>query len=262
VIKVTEGDLKIRNISVASSAGGFSSQSVSWLSKDDTTTMSFDIDKASTVPSVISISSVGTKLDRTVPLTNKESVKLVVWGTAVAENYGLSDKDGNKWHSGFDTPGEIVPYVNVVSSDVGSALQNEVEFLIGETFFTVNGRTFTMDVAPYISKASNSTLVPARYLGNSLGIPDTAIVFDDSTKTATFVTQTLVISFQLNNAKMTVNGAEIPMLSPDGLAVAAEIKDSRIFIPLRAFAVALGVTVDWEADTQTAIFNKGANGIR
>jgi hypothetical protein len=58
---------------------------------------------------------------------------------------------------------------------------------------------------------------------------------------------------------MTINGASITMLSPDGLLVVPEIKNDRMYIPFRHLGIAFGVIVDWEADTQTAIFNKGAN---
>ncbi|MDR1640266.1 MAG: copper amine oxidase N-terminal domain-containing protein, partial [Clostridiales bacterium] len=150
-------------------------------------------------------------------------------------------------------------YINVVSTapDQSGILSNEVKFFIGEAYYTVTGTTVSMDVAPYISTLSNSTLVPARFLGNSLGIDDSAITWDDVTKTATFIAPSKVIQFQLNNSNMIINGTSVPMLSPDGKPVTAEIKDSRIFVPLRAFGIALGVSVDWEADTQTAIYNKG-----
>ena len=35
----------------------------------------------------------------------------------------------------------------------------------------------------------------------------------------------------------------------------AEIKDNRMFVPFRGLGYAIGVPVDWDAETKTAIFN-------
>ncbi|MDR1538719.1 MAG: copper amine oxidase N-terminal domain-containing protein [Clostridiales bacterium] len=263
-IKVTSGDLKIKNIST-SGIGGFTSQSESWLSSGTSgSTLSFDIEKESTVASTITIANAAVQLDRTVPVTNKESLRAVIWGTAIAENYGLVDdaEHGNRvWRADFNTVGEIVPYINVISAaeDQPGILTQEVKFVIGEAFYSVNGVTYSMEAASYISTVSNSTMVPARFLGNALGIRNDSITWDDVSKTATFLAPSKVIQFQLNNSNMIVDGVAVPMVSPDGKAVAAEIKNDRIYIPMRAFGYALGVSVDWDAATSTAIYNKGAN---
>ena len=49
---------------------------------------------------------------------------------------------------------------------------------------------------------------------------------------------------------MTINNN--PQIMENG--VKAEIKDSRMFIPFRALGRALGVQVDWNAETKTAIY--------
>ena len=51
---------------------------------------------------------------------------------------------------------------------------------------------------------------------------------------------------------MVVDGTPIPM----EYGVVAEITDSRMFVPFRALGQALGVPVDWDAETRTAIYNK------
>ncbi|MCL2337741.1 MAG: hypothetical protein FWC60_10000, partial [Firmicutes bacterium] len=92
-IAVTSGDLKLKNI-IAAGQGGFTSQSRSWLDNrsyavssnviggDGAGSISFDIDRESTVASTITISNVAVKLDRTIPVTNKNAYQVVVWGTA------------------------------------------------------------------------------------------------------------------------------------------------------------------------------------
>jgi hypothetical protein len=259
-IDVTGGDIKIKNI-LTNKLGGFTTQSGSTLNNTQSGTIAFDIDKQSTTASTVTISGIGVKVDRTVPVTNKESYRAVVWGTAIAENYGIRDPHGNVWKSSFDTPGELVPYVNIVSSadDVTGILTQEVRVTIGQTYYTVNGKTFTMDAAAYISTASNSTMVPVRFVANALGISDNAIVWDDSTKTATIFAKETTVQFTLGKTAMIVNGVSVNMLSPDNLPVAAEIKADRMYLPFRAIGNAFGVPVTWDATTSTAIYNEGAN---
>ena len=50
---------------------------------------------------------------------------------------------------------------------------------------------------------------------------------------------------------MIVNGKQIQMDN----GVNAEIKDNRMYIPFRALGNALGVKVDWDAESKTAIFS-------
>ena len=264
-VAVTSGDLRIKNV-VAAGQGGFTSQSKSWL--DTTTgtgTMSFDIDRVSTVASTITISNVAVKLDRTVPVTNKSAYQAVVWGTAIAENYGLVDNIGRTWKADFNTAGTFLPYINVISApnDKPEVLSQEVRVTIGENYYTVNGQTYSMDAAAYISPASNSTMVPVRFVANAFGLRDDQILWDDTSKTCTITAPNKVIQFKLDSSTMVVNGVPITMNSPDGLPVVAEIKTinglGRMYLPFRALGNAFGVPVDWAADTQTAIYNKGAN---
>ena len=265
-IQVTAGDLKIKNI-IATGQGGFTSQSDSWLSptKNQTGSLSFDIDKESTVASTVTISNVAVKLDRTVPVTNKSAYQAVIWGTAVAENYGMVDDKGRTWKADFNTVGEFLPYINVISSpdDQPSILSQEVRVTIGESYYVVNGKTYSMDAVSYISPASNSTMVPLRFVANAFGIRDDQILWDDANKTATINSPSKVLQFKIGSSSMLVNGISVAMQSPDGLPVSAEIKTinglGRTYLPFRALGNAFGVSVDWEADTKTAIYNKGAN---
>ena len=50
---------------------------------------------------------------------------------------------------------------------------------------------------------------------------------------------------------MNVNGSTIAMAN----GVTAEITDGRMFVPFRALGQAFGVSVSWNADTKTAIYN-------
>ena len=43
-------------------------------------------------------------------------------------------------------------------------------FTIGQTSYTLNGQSVTMDVAPYIK--DSRTFLPLRYVADALGVPD------------------------------------------------------------------------------------------
>ncbi|MDR2650436.1 MAG: copper amine oxidase N-terminal domain-containing protein [Clostridiales bacterium] len=265
-VQVTSGDMKIKNVSTTG-IGGFTSQSQSWLSSsNDTASIAFDIERESSAASTVTISNVAVKLDRTVPVTNKQSYQAIVWGTAVAENFGLTSDDSTHgkrtWKADFNTAGIYSPYINVISSpnDQGSILSQEVRVTIGENYYTVNGTSYSMPAAAYISAASHSTLVPLRFVANAFGLRDeNQIVWDDTNKTATIFAPSRTVQFTLNKSTMIVDGVSITMFSPDNLPVMAEIKGDRMYIPFRALGQAFGVPVTWDTATQTAIYNEGAN---
>ena len=261
-IEVTYGDLRIRNIRNRG-VGGFTSQSDSWLPLDGSAgQILFDIDRESTVASTITLSNLGVRLDRTVPVTNRQSYQALVWGTAIAENYGTWD-GVRHWRSAFNTPGEFVPYINVVTAAPGGILTQEVRVPIGESHYYVNGVRHPMDAVAYISPASNSTMVPVRFVANAFGLTNDQIVWDPEDRTATIFAPNRTVQFQYGSSTMIVDGVAITMTSPDGLPVQAEIVEidgiGRMYLPFRALGNAFGVPVDWDAETRTAIYNQGAN---
>ncbi|MDR1001522.1 MAG: copper amine oxidase N-terminal domain-containing protein [Clostridiales bacterium] len=263
-VKVTSGNLEIKNVRAAG-LGGFTTQSGSWLgAKDETGTLSFDISKESTQASTITISTVGVRLDRTIPVTNKNAYNVLVWDTAIAENYGLYDDAGRQWKADFATVGVSVPYVNVVTSanDAASVLTQEVRIGIGQSFYTVNGTTFSLETGAEAYLENGNTMVPVRFVSNALGIRDDQIIWDQGNKTVTIITPSKVVQFTVGEATITVDGVKIPAVGADKVTpVSAVLKDppGRTFLPIRALGEVFGITVDWEAETQTVIYNKGAN---
>ena len=114
------------------------------------------------------------------------------------------------------------------------------------------------DPAPYIQYSTNSTLVPLRMVTAAICGFDTekidsssAVRWDPETKTATVIARGKVINFCENVTYMTINGIAVAM----EFGVYPEIKDGRMFVPFRALAFALDVSIEWDADTKTAIFN-------
>ncbi len=237
--------------------------------------ITFDVDRTSyTEPSSITISNVTVGTTRSVPYG---SYDLKVGGEAIINNYkdkiddvydfpavdGINEDTEDAAY--FDTTDgySFDNYVDIVTE--AGTLDGVVEVTIGEKTIVVNGESVDMDVAAYIQTSSNSTMVPLRFVSLALGV-DTAnvatadetskIAWDANSKTATILYAAgngqKIIQFQAGSNYMIVDGTSIPM----EYGVVAEIVDNRMFVPFRALGQALGVTVDWDAETRTAIYNK------
>ena len=257
--KVTEGDLKISNVTTSSVLS----------TRPNATTktegqITFEIDRESDEASTISFTNVQVKVSRNVPYSNLSAsddrgIDLVVWGNAIAANYyQLDENDGLvNQNDLFTVPGVSAKYINVVTvaNDASSEFKNVVQVTIGNPVIKINDQDFTMPVAAYVSTASNSTMVPVRFVANALGLADETVKWDDANKTVTVDAGTRIVQFQIGNTNYLVNGVSVPMVSPDGLPVAAEITSERAFIPFRALGEAFNVTVGWDAATSTATYN-------
>lgn len=251
-----EGDLEITKFKVSKGA------------------ITFDIDRASTDASKITIKNVKIGTTRSIPYGN---YGLKVYGSAIINNYaeGAVDEGDETYFDGetikaqpglgyFDD-NEAIKFANYIEmkTETGT-LDKVVKVTIGEKTIIVDGESYEMDVAPYIQTESSSTMVPLRFVMVALGV-DTEnvgsfddsgkVTFDANTKTATIFyaagTQMTTIQFTAGSNIMIVNGAQIPMEN----GVKAEIVDGRMFVPFRAIGTAINVNIGWDADTRTATYN-------
>lgn len=245
----------------------------------------FTIDSESySTPSTITISGVAVGTTRSIPYG---SYKVIVGGDAVVDNYQetvdqdstitinendtkIADNKGEtKDFDLFEDEGyEFKDYLTIVTDT--TTLDGVVEVTIGEKSIKMNGEKVDMDVAAYIQTASNSTMVPLRFVTLALGVDQanasdadnsSKIAWDANTKTATIFyaagSGQKIIQFTAGSATMTVDGVAITMDN----GVVAEIVDGRMFVPFRALGQALGVPVSWNADTRTAIYNGQLAGV-
>jgi len=292
-IKITEavdGALikgKVVNISIDSRYGreelGFSDDNLSYEIDGDMTitgfklnkgVITFEVDRISkNGPSTITIKNVKVGSTRSVSYGGYD---LLVSGTAFATNYldVYADNEGITVPSSVpdraplfdDNEGyKFVDYIKVVT-DTGT-LDKVVKVTIGEKTALIDDVAVDIDVAAYIQTSSNSTMVPLRFVTLALGIDDvnnmdasSRIQWDPNAKTVTILytaaTGTKTVQFTAGSDVMKINGADIAMVSPDGSRVRAEITDSRMFVPFRALGDAFNVSVSWDADTRTAIYNQ------
>jgi hypothetical protein len=167
------------------------------------------------------------------------------------------------WRSDFDTAGEYVDYLRVVSSaeDQSSVLSQEVRVALGQNYYTVNGKTYDMQAAAYLYGDTGALMVPLRFVSNAFGLGDSQIVWDDINKTATIFAPNRTLQFTLGKSVMIVDGVAINMYSPapENMPISAEIKNDRMYIPFRPLGDAFGLPVEWDSATSEAVYNKGAN---
>lgn len=216
--------------------------------------------------SSIKFTNVYVKIDRTVPESNNHPYKLLAEGNAIAANYVGLFKNGKTNYSAyepvFSTRGIGADYLNVVTAatDKPGVLSNTVKVTIGSDVVLVgrdNPTEIQMDTAAYISAESNSTMVPVRFVSVALGIPEGQIQWDEENRTVTINYTNTTVQMKAGSDQLTINGVTTTMYSPDvpPKKVTVEMKDNRSFLPFRQLGYALGVPVDWDDETRTAIYN-------
>ena len=130
----------------------------------------------------------------------------------------------------------------------GQILSNKSAFTSDDwiltTNITYNGNKITSDVPPYVK--DGRTLAPMRAILEALGM---TVSWDGATRTATAVKADINISISINSNIATVNGEQ------KTLDVPAEVTNDRTFVPVRFFAEALNMNVDWDNFTKTVIIN-------
>lgn len=107
------------------------------------------------------------------------------------------------------------------------------------------GTSKGMDVAPYIT-ANHYMMVPLRYVGEALGIPEGDIIFADGTVTLLSGTRTIQLTSESQVALL--NTLPVPM------EAAMVIKEDRAYIPIGEVAKLLDVKTVWDNETKTATF--------
>jgi hypothetical protein len=109
---------------------------------------------------------------------------------------------------------------------------------------TVDGKTVNFpDAKPFID-ANGRTLIPVRFVTESLGA---SVEWLEKYQEVKIKKDNVNISIMINDKNIVVNGRITKM---DTEAI---IKESRTFVPIRYVAEALGATVAWDPNTKTVI---------
>lgn len=119
-----------------------------------------------------------------------------------------------------------------------------VVFHIGDTHYTINGQTATMDVAPYIK--NSRCYLPARFVGYSLGISPGNIFWDKATRTATLSKNGTTERLTAGSNVMYINNMAVQIDAP-----AEIVSPGRVMLPYRWVAEGFGANVSWDQASQT-----------
>lgn len=119
-------------------------------------------------------------------------------------------------------------------------------FKIGDTSYTLNGRTMTMDAAPFIK--DGRTYVPVRYVAGAAGIPNENISFKDGAVTIRWENGSAVIRPGSN--VVVFNGLSVEMDVP------VLVADGRTYLPLRWICEAFGLKVSWDEENRAILIQR------
>lgn len=187
----------------------------------DKSTIEFQITGASNVTSTIKISK----------------IKYDVSNQAAYGDIGVKVFVGD-----FETPVAKVANATIVSPTKRTAV-----FTLGSNVYTVNGVSYTMDVAAYVK--DGRTYLPVRYVAYALGVDPANVLWDDATQTVTLIKGTNAVQLTIGSKVLKLNGISITM------DVAPELVSGRTMLPFRFIAQALGASVSWDEATQTVTMN-------
>ncbi len=123
----------------------------------------------------------------------------------------------------------------------------ELILTIGEKTATIAGRTYELDVAPYVQPGSDRTMVPVRFISEGLGATVEWLADSEQVRITDGV-RMILLAIDSNIAY--VNDEAI------ALDAAPQIVQDRTFVPLRFISETLGASVDYDATTDTVTIRR------
>jgi hypothetical protein len=147
--------------------------------------------------------------------------------------------------------GAISTYIftNITDNHTIEAIFEKSEIVIaiqiGNSIFTINGETRTLDSPPVIK--NNRTVLPIRAVVEALG---GSVSWDATEKKVIVTLGTNNIELWIGKSTAKVNGIDTPIDSTNPKVV-PEIINSRTMLPLRFVAESLSCDVHWDGTTKT-----------
>lgn len=135
----------------------------------------------------------------------------------------------------------------IAEYDDGNYFQT-ISVTIGEKNIVVDGENIPIDeqgTTAYID--SGRTLMPVRKLAEVVGAD---VNFDNENQVITIQNEEKEVKLTIGEDTMTVNEESVSLLK------APEIKNDRTMLPVRDVAEALDCEVEWDEDSETAIFTR------
>lgn len=119
-----------------------------------------------------------------------------------------------------------------------------VDFFIGKTTYNIDGRTESMDVAPFIE--GGRTFIPVRFIAEALGADvDYTVDGKGYVDTVTLTRKDRVVDLAIGEFFLEVRDGKTDEVASVEMDVAAFIRDGRTFLPFRFIAEAFQADVDY-----------------
>ena len=100
-----------------------------------------------------------------------------------------------------------------------------------------------MNAIPFLQ--NGRSFVPVRYLALALGVPENAIIWDDSTQSVKLTKNDVTVEVSTKNNRIIISGKTAEMdITPLN-------QEGHIYLPARFIAEAFGFRVDWNQARQT-----------
>jgi hypothetical protein len=222
------------------------------------TTITLNIIRDTTVPQILIVSPANNST------VNKETIS--VSGSVIDENIDTVTVNGktisldynNKFFDAVQLKeGKNEIKINAIDKASNESSQTLIVYYkkpepttviilqIGNSTFTVNGSTRTLDSPPVIK--NSRTLLPIRAIIESLG---GTIGWDPNEKKVTVTLGSTNLELWIGKNTARVNGVDTPIDSSNSKVV-PEIINGRTMLPLRFVTENLGCDVKWDGTTQT-----------
>ncbi len=170
-------------------------------------------------------------------INNSGLSKTIYLGSYTPNNTDTTTKDSDKEENKGNE--------NATTGDTADI----IKFTVGSQIYYVDSIMYKTDVKPYIN-SQNRTMVPLRAAANAFGISDDNIKWVEGEKRGVEINfdgkEIFVPADKSNGNYIEINGVKTETDST------AEIRDSRIYLPLRSIAAALGIddeNIGWNGAT-------------
>lgn len=125
---------------------------------------------------------------------------------------------------------------------------NQAIFVVDSQNYSVNSAVYQMDAAPYIGQ--DRVFVPLRYLAYALGLNEKEVVWNETSRSVELLYFNNKVKLVVNSNTLYINEIGSQM------DVAPVIRDSRVYLPARWVAEALGYSVGWEAKARAVLLGR------
>ena len=150
--------------------------------------------------------------------------------------------------SAADKTGDYIAQLSEMVAEYDGSYFGKISVKIGDSNLSIDGKTVPIDESGSAAYVENGrTMLPVRGIAEAMGAD---VSYDTASETVSIQSAEVSVQMAVGQKSMTVNGEAQSLVS------APEIKNDRTMLPVRDVAEALDCEVEWDAETETAVFTK------